>query len=137
MTAGKGRAGRIRSNATTASVQAAALDLVRELGPSRVTIDGIATTSGVIKTTIYSRWPNAAAVIMDAFLAGMSAPYCLSTGSTLRETFRNVLRDFARARFVTSRPFAPPDWSDAVGPRTRASSGRSGLARDAKRNAMY
>jgi len=80
MTTGKGRAGQIRSNVTTASVQAAALDLVRELGPSRVTIDGIPTTSGVVKTTIYSRWPNAAAVIMDAFLAGISAPYRLSTG---------------------------------------------------------
>jgi hypothetical protein len=48
MTTGKGRAGRIRSNATTASVQAAALDLVRELAPSRVTIDGIATTDVII-----------------------------------------------------------------------------------------
>ncbi len=97
MTMEKGRAGRARSNATTASVQAAALQLARELGPSRVTIDGIATTSGVAKTTIYRRWPNAAAVIMDAFLADIQPHIVYPRGSTPRETFRNVLRDLARA----------------------------------------
>jgi AcrR family transcriptional regulator len=109
----------------------AALKLAHELGPSRVTIESIATASGVAKTTIYRRWPNAAAVIMDAFLADIQAHIIYRRGSTLRETFRNVLGDLARAlnpsrrdllRHLTGAAQSDPDlarefWEKWVGPR--------------------
>lgn len=127
----KGRTGRARSTIATASVQAAALALAHELGPSRVTIDGIANASGIAKTTIYRRWPNAAALIMDAFLADIQADIIYRKGSTLRETFRNVLGDLARALNPTRRELlrhligaaqSDPDlarefWEKWVGPR--------------------
>ncbi|RXH58513.1 Transcriptional regulator, TetR family [Granulicella sibirica] len=47
----------------------AALDLVLEVGFRGVSIEGIAARTGVGKTTLYRRWPNKAAVVMEAFLS--------------------------------------------------------------------
>ena len=45
-----------------------AIDLVFEAGFRSVCVESIAARSGVAKTTIYRRWPNKAAVVMDAFM---------------------------------------------------------------------
>ena len=45
-----------------------AIDLVFEVGFRSVSVESIAARSGVAKTTIYRRWPNKAAVVMDAFM---------------------------------------------------------------------
>ena len=45
-----------------------AMDLVTEFGFRAVSIESIAAKTGVAKTTIYRRWPNKAAVVMDAFM---------------------------------------------------------------------
>ena len=45
-----------------------AIDLVFEAGFRSVGVESIAARSGVAKTTIYRRWPNKAAVVMDAFM---------------------------------------------------------------------
>lgn len=42
------------------------LDLVARLGYDRVTIDSIATAAKASKTTMYSRWPSKAALVVDA-----------------------------------------------------------------------
>ncbi len=91
------RRGRKRSNAATGAVQATALRLARELGPERVTVEGIAVASGVAKTTIYRRWPNAAAVVMDAFLSDIQPLIAYREGETLSDTLKNALGDLARA----------------------------------------
>ena len=122
--------GRMRDTATV-RVESAALELARRLGPERVTIEGIATAAGVAKTTIYRRWPNAAAVIMDAFLNDMRPLIAYRPGKTLRETFGNALKDLAAALEPSRRDLlchlvgaaqSDPDlarafWTNWVGPR--------------------
>ena len=48
--------GRPRSG-VDATVFAATLSTVHELGYGRATVDRIAATAGVSKTTVYRRWP--------------------------------------------------------------------------------
>lgn len=45
-----------------------AIELVIELGFRAVSVESIAAKTGVAKTTIYRRWPNKAAIVMDAFM---------------------------------------------------------------------
>ena len=124
-------AGRARSGAATLAVRSAALDLARTLGPERVTIEGIAAAAGVAKTTIYRRWPNAAAVVMDAFLSEIDPLIGYRPGKTLAETFRNALGDLAGAldadrrdmlRHLVAAAQSDPDlagafWANWIGPR--------------------
>ncbi len=62
--------GRPRSS-VDATVFAATLSTVHELGYARATVDRIAAAAGVAKTTIYRRWPSKGALItaclVDAF----------------------------------------------------------------------
>lgn len=61
------------------------------------TVERIAQRSGVAKTTIYRRWPHAAAIVMDAFLTeiGPFIPY--SEKKTVIETFTHAVRQLERA----------------------------------------
>lgn len=61
-------AGRPRSEYATNAVRAAALELAYEGGAQLATVERISARSGVAKTSIYRRWPNAASIVMDAFL---------------------------------------------------------------------
>jgi AcrR family transcriptional regulator len=62
--------GRPRSG-IDATVFAATLSTVHELGYARATVDRIAAAAGIAKTTIYRRWPSKGALItaclLDAF----------------------------------------------------------------------
>lgn len=62
--------GRPRSS-VDATVFAATLGTIDELGYTRATVDRIATAAGVAKTTIYRRWPSkgelVTACLVDAF----------------------------------------------------------------------
>ncbi|RKN51053.1 TetR/AcrR family transcriptional regulator [Micromonospora endolithica] len=60
-------AGRPRSD-LNATVFAATLRSVRELGYAGATMDRIATAAGVAKTTLYRRWPSKGALIADCLL---------------------------------------------------------------------
>lgn len=59
--------GRPRSHEAHMAILKAALSEVHELGFRAVSIDSLSAKAGVAKTTIYRRWPNKAAVVMDAF----------------------------------------------------------------------
>jgi len=74
-----------------------ALDLVSSGGYRSVTIESIAAKSGVAKTTIYRRWPNRAAVIMDAFLARVGPPAPVDPDESFIEGTRRELRALAKA----------------------------------------
>ncbi|SDE65971.1 transcriptional regulator, TetR family [Terriglobus roseus] len=63
------RRGRPRSDEAHQAILKAALEEVFAVGFRALGIDVIAAKAGVGKATIYRRWPNKAAVVMDAFLA--------------------------------------------------------------------
>jgi AcrR family transcriptional regulator len=60
--------GRPRSERRHKAILQAAMDLVVEFGFRGVSVESLAAKTGVAKTTIYRRWPNKAAVVMDAFM---------------------------------------------------------------------
>ena len=60
--------GRPRSERRHKAILQAAIDLVHERGFRGVSVESLAAKTGVAKTTIYRRWPNKAAVVMDAFM---------------------------------------------------------------------
>ncbi|MGW1376407.1 TetR/AcrR family transcriptional regulator [Streptomyces sp. NPDC002446] len=64
-----------RSERSRRAIFDAALALVGELGYDKLTIEGIASRAGVGKQTIYRWWPSKAAVLLDAFTAGVDEDY--------------------------------------------------------------
>lgn len=90
-------AGRPRKEEATDAVRKAALELAQEGGITSTTIEGIARRSGVAKTTIYRRWPNSAAVVMDAFLQEMSPLIAYRRQPTLRLTLASTLKQLVVA----------------------------------------
>lgn len=79
--------GRPRSADATQAVRTAALALAYEGGVHFATVERIAARSGVAKTTIYRRWPNAAAIVMDAFLDEISPRIPYRRKATVEATF--------------------------------------------------
>jgi len=65
---GDTRAGRPRNQDANEAILRATLRLVSAKGFRAVTMDQIADTAGVGKMTVYRRWPNKAALVMDALL---------------------------------------------------------------------
>ena len=61
--------GRPRNPKIQQAILKAAADLVLESGFRALSMDAIAGRAGVGRMTIYRRWPNKAAIIMDAFVA--------------------------------------------------------------------
>jgi AcrR family transcriptional regulator len=64
----KPKPGRPRSEKMHKAILQTALRQVFAMGFRAVSIESIAAEAGVGKPTIYRRWPNKAAVVMDAFL---------------------------------------------------------------------
>lgn len=83
-----------RSERSRRAIFDAALALVGEVGYDKLTIEGIASRAGVGKQTIYRWWPSKAAVLLDAFTAGVddySAQGLPDTGD-LAADLKSVLR---------------------------------------------
>jgi AcrR family transcriptional regulator len=57
-----------RSERSRRAIYDAAIELVSEVGYSKLTIEAIAARAGVGKQTIYRWWPSKGAVLLDAFL---------------------------------------------------------------------
>ncbi|BCJ41028.1 TetR family transcriptional regulator [Actinoplanes ianthinogenes] len=73
-----------------ATVFAATLRTVDEVGYTRATVDRIAATAGVAKTTIYRRWPSKGELIVACLLDAFG-PVPL-TGATRGEILANAVR---------------------------------------------
>lgn len=89
--------GRKRSEAATEAARSAALKLAYDLGPERVTMEAIASHSGVAKTTLYRRWNSAAAVVMDAFLSELTPRIAYRAGQDVKQTLIFALEDLSHA----------------------------------------
>ncbi|MER9597190.1 TetR/AcrR family transcriptional regulator [Mesorhizobium sp. M0244] len=88
---------RPRGADATAAILRAALELGEEVGFDALTIEGIGERTGVAKTTIYRRWPNVSAVVMDAFLAEVTKAAPIQEKATARESFAASMKLLARA----------------------------------------
>jgi AcrR family transcriptional regulator len=82
---------------TTAAILGAALEPGEERGFEGLTVEGISARSGIAKTTIYRRWPNVGAIVMDAFLAEVTRLAPIQTRATTRESLSASMRLLARA----------------------------------------
>ena len=91
------RPGRPRSTDVDQAVMSAALDLVSDGGFRSVSIEAIAAKAEVAKTTIYRRWPNRAAVVMDAFIARVGAQTLFDPDDPFVDGVRRQMRTMAKA----------------------------------------
>jgi len=88
---------RPRGAGATASILRAALELGEEAGFDALTVEGIADRTGVAKTTIYRRWPNVSAIVMDAFLSEVTRAAPIREKTTARESFATSMKLLVRA----------------------------------------
>jgi len=54
-----------------AVIMQTALDLAREVGYAKLSVEGIAARAGVGKHTVYRRWPSKGALFLDAMLSAL------------------------------------------------------------------
>jgi AcrR family transcriptional regulator len=139
----KAAPGRPRDPQTTASILRATLDLAEELGFDGLSVEGVAARAGVAKTTIYRRWPNVWAIVMDAFLADVTRLAPIQARATARESLAASMRLLARAyrgrqgkvlRPLLGRAQVEPDLREAV--RTRWVEPRRQVAREVIRRGI-
>lgn len=72
---------RPRSEEARRKALTAAMDLIAERGVAQLTIEEVATRSGVAKTTIYRHWPERASLIIDTVRSAMGHIGTPDTGS--------------------------------------------------------
>jgi AcrR family transcriptional regulator len=89
--------GRPRDSAATASILQAAMDIAEERGFDALSVEGVAARAGVAKTTIYRRWPNVWAILMDAFIADVARLAPIEQRGSARESLAESIRLMARA----------------------------------------
>lgn len=65
---------RRRSEASRLAILSSCSSLMRQLGPSAVTIEGVARLAGVGKQTIYRWWSSRGALLVDALLVERDQP---------------------------------------------------------------
>ncbi len=87
----------VRGERVCEKILCTALDLVFELGFREVSMECIAARGGVAKTTIYRRWPNKAAVVMEAFMARFGPGTRFPPADSPVERIRLQMRRMARA----------------------------------------
>jgi AcrR family transcriptional regulator len=90
------RGGRPRSPRIQQAILKAAADLVLECGFKAMSIDAIAAKARVGRMTIYRRWPNKAAIIMDAFVARVDPGTLFRPARTYIESIRLQMRTMAK-----------------------------------------
>ena len=71
--------------------------LLEQHGFRAVTLEGIAEEAGVARTTVYRRWPNKAAVVMDAFLTQVAPRIAFPEHPVAVERLRLQMQLLARA----------------------------------------
>ncbi|MQS11973.1 TetR/AcrR family transcriptional regulator [Streptomyces kaniharaensis] len=96
------RRGRPRSEAAEQAIFTAVEDLMAGgTALSELTIEGIATAAGVGKATIYRRWPNKEALLVDV-VSRLEVPMPEPTGGGARDDLVAVI-DYMRRRGLAKR----------------------------------
>jgi AcrR family transcriptional regulator len=89
--------GRPRSEDLHQAILKEALQQVLDSGFRAVSIESISAKAGVGKTTIYRRWPNKAAVVMDAFMREIGPVIAYPETPSATENIRLQMRALATA----------------------------------------
>src|ERR1700716_2051073 len=89
--------GRPRDQHADAKILKAAMRLLEQHGFRAVTLESIAEEAGVARTTVYRRWPNKAAVVMDAFLTHVAPRIAFPEHPVAVERLRLQMQLLARA----------------------------------------
>ncbi|MGW4894486.1 TetR/AcrR family transcriptional regulator [Kitasatospora sp. NPDC004240] len=96
------RRGRPRSEAAEQAIFAAVERLMEDgAGLAELTIEGIATAAGVGKATIYRRWPNKEALLVDV-VSRLEAPEPQLTGGSVRDDLIAMI-EYMRQRGLAKR----------------------------------
>ncbi len=82
--------GRSLDAARGAALQAAALELLGEIGYDRLTMDAVAARAHASKTTIYRRWHGKAELVVDA-LNGRKGPMIVPDTGSLRQDLETLV----------------------------------------------
>ena len=88
--------GRPRSPRIHQAILKAAVDLVLESGFRGISMDDIAARANVGRMTIYRRWCNKAAIIMDAFVARVDPGTLFLPAKSYTESIRLQMRSMAK-----------------------------------------
>jgi AcrR family transcriptional regulator len=89
--------GRPRDRHADAKILKATICLLEQHGFRAVTLEGIAEEAGVARTTVYRRWPNKAAIVMDAFLTHVAPRIAFPEHPVAVERLRLQMQLLARA----------------------------------------
>ncbi len=89
--------GRPRDRHADAKILKATMCLLEQHGFRAVTLEGIAEEAGVARTTVYRRWPNKAAIVMDAFLTHVAPRIAFPEHPVAVERLRLQMQLLARA----------------------------------------
>ena len=88
--------GRPRSPRIQQAILKAAVDLVLESGFRAISMDDIAARAKVGRMTIYRRWCNKAAIVMDAFVARVDPGTLFLPAQSYTESIRLQMRSMAK-----------------------------------------
>jgi AcrR family transcriptional regulator len=92
-----------RAEDRTETIMRATLDLAREAGYAKLSIEGVAARAGVGKHTIYRRWPSKGLLFLDSLLTrnepGLDIP---DTG--------DVMADFRQQIYAAVDLLGTPPW---------------------------
>lgn len=108
--------GRPRSADADRAIVEATLELLTESGVASLAIEQVAARARVAKATIYRRWPNKEALILDALATVEDRPPELP-GTSLRDDLLTLLRDVV-GRAVDPRRSQLYAWMVAEGERS-------------------
>lgn len=90
-------------------ILAACRDLLREGGPSALTIDSVVERSGVSRMTIYRHWPSREALVVAGFEGLVPRP-----GPPPTSDATDPIDALTDAVIAYGREFAEADWADAM-----------------------
>jgi AcrR family transcriptional regulator len=91
------RGGRPRSKEVHRAILQATFDLVLRDGFRVVSVEAIAASAGVSKASIYRRWPNKAAMVMDAFTEKVGSGSLFPKTASATESIRLQMRAMAKS----------------------------------------
>jgi len=90
------KGGRPRDPHIQQAILQAAADLVLEVGFKSLSMDAIAARANVGRMSIYRRWPNKAAIVMDAFVTRVDPNTLFTPAKNYLESIRLQMRTMAR-----------------------------------------